>query len=121
VTNLRSGENQAGPTVLVLDSIGQKRDAETQDLASFIMKFARNTQGIDISSTDVTIYEVLCPQQQNVSDCGVYVLYFIDRSSADLAGVMDAARRNERVLWLETEVPCFRKTICRALKNIPKA
>lgn len=116
MTNL----NQAGPTILVFDSIGQKRDAEAQDLASFIMKFARNTQGIDISSTDITMYEVLCPQQQNGSDCGVYVLYFIDRSSADLAGVTNAARRNERVLWLETEAPCYRKTIYRALKNIPK-
>ncbi|CUS23558.1 LAQU0S10e03158g1_1 [Lachancea quebecensis] len=61
-------------TILVYDSLRQTHSREVEPIKEFLIAYAADKYGLEVSKNQIKMKSCLVPQQPNMSDCGVHVI-----------------------------------------------
>lgn len=61
-------------TILVYDSLRQTHSREVEPIKEFLIAYAADKYGLEVSRNQIKMKSCLVPQQPNMSDCGVHVI-----------------------------------------------
>ncbi|KAL7714740.1 Sentrin/sumo-specific protease [Entamoeba marina] len=102
------------PCILGLDSLNSKSITSpiTKKLRLLLSKLFKTT----ISSKKMPFHTITVPKQQNDVDCGVYLLYFIDKICRNQPNSIE----DLETIFNESDALLFRSTIQNAVEEIQK-
>ncbi|KAF9275442.1 hypothetical protein BGZ68_010780 [Mortierella alpina] len=100
--------------ILCLDSLGGTHQAVFKVLRSFLQHELLTRKGIDkpLTTKEVTgKYSSKCPRQENLWDCGVYLLHYAEVFMRNPSMLLDAVvnRADEKTMWASTELATKRE------------
>ncbi|KAF9561201.1 hypothetical protein EC968_005828 [Mortierella alpina] len=100
--------------ILCLDSLGGTHQTVFKVLRSFLQQELLARKGIDkpLTTKEVTgKYSSKCPKQENLWDCGVYLLHYAEVFMRNPAMLLDAVvnRADDKVMWASTELATKRE------------
>jgi hypothetical protein len=67
------------PVILVLDSLGKTHPKATKCIKAYLAAEGKAKRQMDVDITSKPLYVKCIPQQDNASDCGIYVLAYIEK------------------------------------------
>ncbi|KAF2403045.1 hypothetical protein EJ06DRAFT_547366 [Trichodelitschia bisporula] len=77
-------------TVIVFDSMGTRRPGTIKTLKTYLMNEAKAKLGVDIAVADLQgTHARGTPQQQNLSDCGLFLSGYVEKFMADPKGFVE--------------------------------
>ena len=89
-TPKRGASNAEDPKqscILILDSLGSSRDSKIPASIRQMMSEEakkRNREVVDFDGSNLTVYHPRVPQQPNYTDCGLYLLHYVEKFCLDL-------------------------------------
>ncbi|KAG9325242.1 hypothetical protein KVV02_004182 [Mortierella alpina] len=100
--------------ILCLDSLGGTHQAVFKVLRSFLQQELLARKGIDkpLTTKEVTgKYSSKCPRQENLWDCGVYLLHYAEVFMRSPGMLLDAIvnRADDKAMWASTELATKRE------------
>ncbi|KAF9094022.1 hypothetical protein BGX29_009699 [Mortierella sp. GBA35] len=117
------------PYILCLDSLGGTHPTVFKTLRSYLQQELFAKKGLSLTLTTKEIagkYSSKCPKQENLWDCGVYLLHYVDVLLRNPIGLLDSiqSKSDDRTTWAASELPTKRekfREIMVALKQGYKA
>ncbi|KAF9363025.1 hypothetical protein BGX34_005033 [Mortierella sp. NVP85] len=111
------------PYILCLDSLGGPRSSVFGVLRSYLQQELLSKKGIGMNLTSKEItgkFSSKCPKQDNLWDCGIYLLHFVEVFLRNPVAVMDAVvnKTDDKTIWSLSELALKRakyKEIVNAL------
>lgn len=130
-TPKRGASNAEDPKqscILILDSLGSSRDSK---IASSIRQMMseeakkRDREVVDFDASNLTVYHPRVPQQPNYTDCGLYLLHYVEKFCLDLpADVSKSSVSGGSLMgddWFPaSEVSGKRRTISSCIDSLMK-
>ncbi|KAF9968613.1 hypothetical protein BGZ70_001349 [Mortierella alpina] len=100
--------------ILCLDSLGGTHQTVFKVLRSFLQQELSTRKGIHkpLTTKEVTgKYSSKCPRQENLWDCGVYLLHYAEVFMRNPSMLLDAVvnRADDKVMWASTELATKRE------------
>ncbi|KAF9960473.1 hypothetical protein BGZ72_006855 [Mortierella alpina] len=100
--------------ILCLDSLGGTHQTVFKVLRSFLQQELLARKGIDkpLTTKEVTgKYSSKCPRQENLWDCGVYLLHYAEVFMRSPGVLLDAVvnRADDKAMWASTELATKRE------------
>ncbi|KAF9185844.1 hypothetical protein BGZ50_002841 [Haplosporangium sp. Z 11] len=107
------------PYILCLDSLGGSHPAMFKMLRSFLQQELLSRKGIDATLTTDNVpgkHSSKCPQQENLWDCGIYLLHYTEAFLKNPSELTDAIVNgvDDKTMWASSELPNKRE----AYRNI---
>ena len=105
------------PVIMLFDSLANRHMGVFQHLRKYVVQEAKDRLGIDINTRDINAVHAKVPIQTNLSDCGLYVLHYVEKFiyCPDYYAGLILSRENQRKetddLWKTSQVPKLRGQI----------
>ncbi|KAG0287942.1 hypothetical protein BGZ96_008201 [Linnemannia gamsii] len=123
------GAAEEKPYILCLDSLGGTHPTVFKVLRSYLQQELLARKGLDMALTTKEIagkYSSKCPKQENLWDCGVYLLHYAEVLMRNPSGLLDSiqSKSDDKTTWATSELPTKRekfKEITVTLKQGYKA
>ncbi|KAG0255070.1 hypothetical protein BG011_005339 [Mortierella polycephala] len=98
------------PYILCLDSLGGSHPAMFKMLRSFLQQELLSRKGIDVTLTTDNVpgkHSSKCPQQENLWDCGIYLLHYTEVFLKNPSELSDAIVNgaDNKTMWASSELP----------------
>ncbi|KAG0215691.1 hypothetical protein BGX28_008937 [Mortierella sp. GBA30] len=100
--------------ILCLDSLGGTHQTVFKVLRSFLQQELLSRKGIDMPLTTKEVtgkYSSKCPRQENLWDCGIYLLHYTEVFMRNPGVIVDAVvnKTDDKALWVSTELATKRE------------
>lgn len=101
------------PYILCLDSLGGTHPTVFKVLRSYLQQELLARKGLDLALTTKEIagkYSSKCPKQENLWDCGVYLLHYAEVFLRNPSGLLDSiqSKTDDKATWATSELPTKR-------------
>ncbi|KAG9070697.1 hypothetical protein KI688_008236 [Linnemannia hyalina] len=102
------------PYILCLDSLGGTHPTVFKVLRSYLQQELSARKGLEMALTTKEIagkYSSRCPKQENLWDCGVYLLHYAEVFLRNPSGLLDGiqSKTDDKTTWATSELPTKRE------------
>ncbi|KAG0377638.1 hypothetical protein BGX24_005741 [Mortierella sp. AD032] len=102
------------PYILCLDSLGGTHPTVFKVLRSYLQQELLARKGLEMALTTKEIagkYSSKCPKQENLWDCGVYLLHYAEVFMRNPSALLDSiqSKNDDRATWAASELPMKRE------------
>lgn len=114
----REPSNVGRTHLFILDSLGSRnRRAAVERLKSFVLREANQRYGVVVEASRITTIYPRLPLQDNLTDCGCFLLEYVEAFLNDPNGAIQLMLRPKADLsnWFNVEQPALRRVLLKEL------
>lgn len=120
--NARDARDPLDPVIITFDSLNLARSPTIRNLRQYLSEEAQSKKGIDVNTTLVGgLRARSIPLQSNYSDCGLYLLAYVEKFVQDPDGFVSKLLRgemDERTDWPRLSSGALRQRLRRFLDDL---
>ena len=116
----RNHNDEQESVLVVFDSMGSSRDPAVENIKNYIKEEFKDKKGIAINSKDRTlVLYPSCPQQNDVTSCGIYILHYASQILSRLAFHLAVDSYDDLSHWdKRNEIETKRRKMSEVLLNL---